>query len=405
MTASSFARQTAVLSPQAGDEEPEDYDRPVAPEAWQDNHQQQNDDAGRPKLDRQRRSIFGTLPDWAIASRPQKVGIRRLLWFFYCLLRLHKYDWIPVPRACGSYQRREAENWGFVRATSDQVMAIIATIGGKGGILKTTILTWLAAGWARASTGFTVLVDADSNATTSASRRFEVKPEDTLATSQMSDMILHHGWQPTCEDLVRLLACHLESMVRVTYMPPKKTIAGNEFSRVLKELKPACHTLFVDTTPGRTETNTYGVIDAVTVPILSGKINSDDDLYAIGTTLSYEDYHLQERMTCGDDVLIAIGAVRWRDFNLRTTYKFAERYGVRPDQIVLFPADRYILKTGPVRHSRVPAKYHYANSQLARRCAEAAIRYNNAHPPATVPGEPATLTSGHNPLANPQEEK
>lgn len=340
-------------------------------------------------------------PLWVAATRPRKFGPRLILWSMYVLLKLYRYRWIPVPRPFGVYEARRREYRRWVYSVRKWIRGIIGIIGGKGGIGKSTIVPNLSTEERVATEEPVIAFDADSGGGVLA-ERFQLVGVPTLTSDDVARMIVRDGWTPNHESLSRLLAFHEASGVGITTMEKGSEIDATTMAMTLQTLLSSVNSVYVDTTPGFKEENTYGVASVVTVPILPGNIHVDADKSFIRKTLDEPGYGFRDRLARGEGVVIAISAVRWMDFNMRTVYELAELFGVDPKYIVLLPYNKWFKNTKPVPYDRekreyarqISSKYRFALSWLLRVRAEVAIEYNKRHPADPVPGEqiPCNIT-------------
>lgn len=323
-------------------------------------------------------------PAWFHASRPPVLSVRIILWVFYGLLQLYRLRWIPVPRHWGSTRRRTKENYAFIYKHESESMGIFAAISAKGGALKTSVITWMAATFGFHTNGATIVFDADTGALESAAKRLDAHEPmqgDTQRLNAMNaaELLLYGDWQPDFEEILNFVPRSEESGVYVMSMNGITQWSDRSTRKILRGHKRPCGSLFVDTGPGEKESNTRGVVAEATVVIVTGihqNVSTDD---AVLVTLNAPKYNLRNR---GKDVLVAIGSVRWRHFNKRTQYELAEQFGVTPEQIVLLPHHKRILRGDTVQLKKISKKFLYAMSELNRIRVEAAIRYNRLHPMA-----------------------
>ncbi|HEV7952383.1 MAG TPA: hypothetical protein VGO98_03330 [Candidatus Saccharimonadales bacterium] len=345
-----------------------------------------------------RRPIVGRIfepwsdkPAWYLASRPPRPSIRTILWALYGFLQLYRLSWVPVPRYWGSTRRRTKENYAFIYEHEDQSMGIFSAISAKGGALKTSIITWMAATFGYHTKGISIVFDADSGALESAAKRLEasVDPKkESLTAKNAANLLLYGDWIPDYQELQQFAPRSTESGVYVMSMKGITQWSARSTAQILSGHKRACGSLFVDTGPGEKESNTPGVVGKSTVVIVSGihkNVSTDD---AVMVTLDTPKYNLRKS---GKHVLIAIGAVSWRNFNRRTQYELAEQFKVKPEQVILLPDHKRILKGDTVRLRKISKKFLYAMSVLNRVRVEAAIEYNRLHP-MTFPSKVKSLT-------------
>ncbi len=317
-----------------------------------------------------------TLPEWVAASKPSK-GLRLLVWWIYQSLRLYKLTWVPVPRYNGLYGLRATENAKFVRENTKDLKTIITVISSKGGSLKTTIITWLAAFWSTYTVGFCVLFDFDTSMNRSAPGRLGLMATDGISLRTLTQEVVKGRQRPTYRALHNAIAWHRESMLGLVPMPDDPELTPDETTRLINQVAPSVHTIFADTTPGFKEPNTNGVVEVARIRIITGKYTSEDDMRSIMSTLEHERFGLRGQL---DTVLISVGAVPWLHYNLRTVYALAEQFGVNPKQVVLLPNARHVKKAGVVMFSAIGPKYTFANSELARRAADIALAQNTGGP-------------------------
>lgn len=331
------------------------------------------------------------VPQWLIESEPRRWTDQWIAWKSYKTAKCYLRRNIPLPDFWGPYRPRILENHAFVRRESDFSMAIVVVVSLKGGGAKTTTTTWDGAEDSELTSGLTLIVDADSSGIESAAERLSISTDPAiseffLSTPQVADKILNRNWVPTSEQLVYFTAKHEASRVRVLTMDTSD-LSRSEMAQMLRALKPATHSIYVDTTPGLKEQNTYGAIDAATLVVVSTIYDNTSAINAAKQTLRTAEYGLQKRLAAGDDVVLAIHGVEPKDFNPRFQYEQAAEFGLKPDQVSLFPMDKYAFKARPVDRSKVSERYLFALSEHRRRCAEAAIRWNEKYPMNPLPGD------------------
>jgi MinD-like ATPase involved in chromosome partitioning or flagellar assembly len=335
----------------------------------------------KPKL-----SFDDKLPIWVRESKPSKKGLRMAIWWTYCVLRLYKISWVPVPQPFWSYKNQTTFNIDSIRAKRDRIMGIVAVASRKGGTGKTSVSSWMNSMFSLLIDIMSALFDADSGSD-AAGGRHGIHPDPNHLTSlQVTKMILNYGWKPTKEDFTRKVAFDKLSQAYVIPYAIDIEITPEEMATVAHTLKPACDLLFLDTAPGIKEKNTEGAIEASTVTILTARHNVEDDMRGISLALAHKPYGLRTSAK-SDGVIIVLNAVKWYNFNKRTQYMEAEKFNVRPDQVVLIPFRRYLYNTKQVDLSNVSNKVVFAWTNLMLAIANAAERYNKMHPARLLPGE------------------
>lgn len=352
-------------------------------------------------------------PAWVLAGKPDKRGIRRALWWFYATWGLYKFSWIPQPRPITSYPQAIAMKKTKINSLRKYSMAIVAVITTKGGATKTTVTTWLAA-VLKSIIQFQVSVfDADVGGGKVA-KRYALDPTDTMSGIDAVRMITApHGeqWIPQFEDLVPRVSADLETGVMVFHSPAGSVIHADEIQATLPAIKSTCHTLVVDSGPGLMVSVTDGLVKQSGVRLIVADINSDEDLDDISSTLDHPEYNLRTEIA---SVVIVISAVKWLKYNTRTQYAFAKIYGVKPEQVVLIPFNRYLarnamsktisasaisasaLHSKRVTISALNHKTEYAWCTLAEVVSERAVAYNKKHPLRRLPSQP-----NHHPVSHP----
>lgn len=338
----------------------------------------------KPKL-----SFDDNLPIWVRESKPNRKGLRMVIWWAYCVLRLYKISWMPVPRPFWSYKNQMSINIDNIRAKRDRIMGIVAVASRKGGTGKTSVSSWMNSMFSLLIDIMSALFDADSGSD-AAGGRHGIHPDlNHLTSLQVTKMILGHGWKPTKEDFTRKVAFDKLSQAYVIPYAIDIEITPEEMAKVAHTLKPACDLLFLDTAPGIKEKNTEGAIEASTVTILTARHNVEDDMRGISLALAHKPYGLRST-TKSDGVIIVLNAVKWYNFNKRTQHMEAAKFNVRPDQVVLIPFRRYLYNTKQVNLSNVSNKVVFAWTNLMVAIANATERYNEAHPANLLPGEAET---------------
>lgn len=331
--------------------------------------------------------------DWLRASKPQQKGFRMAIWWLYCFTHAYNVRWIPVPKPFWSYKNYITETIAIIRAKKHKIMAIVCAVSRKGGTGKTSVDSWMTSLFALYIDIVSVLFDADSGSDTAGGRHDVYPDPDHLTSLQAAEMILRHNWMPTKTDLTNCIAYDKLSQAYVIPHAIDIDITPAQMEQIAKALKPACDMLFIDTAPGVKEKNVEGAIKASTVTIVNARhsvTDKMDDMRGISQVLNHPSYGLTEASKL-DSVILAISAVRWLSFNLRTQYEIADKYGVRPDQVVLIPYKRYLYDTKLVNPENVSSRVVYAMTNLMLAIANAAERYNDAHRPAALPGQKETL--------------
>lgn len=325
---------------------------------------------GRRQLRKPKMAFETMLPEWVMAGKPPKPGLLLAIWWLYARLALYKFEWIPQPPVRLSYSSAIAELSQRINQNQQRSMSITSVMTTKGGATKTTVSTWLSAVLAAATHKPVAILDVDRGGGKVA-KRFGFDPGDVMDTTALVRHVL--GGKPfdfaTLNDITRSDG---ETGVNVFHQLPGQSTKEENMKHVLGILKTAIHTLVIDTGPGLRVPSTNAAVDVSGVRVVVGNGNSYDDMDSVGETLEHSAYGLQHQL---DTVIIAVSALRRRSCNTRSQYRYAERYGVSPSQIVLIPFNRYLQRTGQVKLSKLSrdTRTLYAFYELAYRVTEAAI--------------------------------
>ncbi len=311
-------------------------------------------------------------------------GPRRMLWFWYELLRLYKLEWIPVPRTGPSERSAARANREWLYHNRMRIKQIVMVYLAKPDGDTTTFATLMAA-YERITCGHDVLLcDLDSRGG-QAYERFGLDRDKTITSDEIAKIASRHeyDWLPQPSMLHALVAQHEDTGVMVTFMPKGTKIHGWNVRRALTALSPTVGSIYVDTTPGFEDPSTAGAAYAAPLVILPGHIHVEADMVSIQESLDTEKYKIRK----DHRYLIVIESVRRRDYNLRTVYRLAERFDVDPDCIVLVPYDKWLRDSGYIVFDRdtrqfckLRLKTRYALSELMRRRGELALEFNREHP-------------------------
>lgn len=342
------------------------------------------------------------LPAYVLAGKPIGKGPRRLIWWCYALLGLYKFTWIPMPRPHGVFSRRTKEIALRVSNWRQLTMAIIAVITVKGGATKTTVATWLSVILMWIIEFQVDIFDADKGGG-KVVKRYGLDPKLTLSGSEAAARITtrkFEPWNPTYEDIVANTTAE-KGGVRVYHSPAGDVMSVQRVKQMTPMLKQNCHTLVFDTGPGFKNSTTDGIVAVSTIHIVVADGNSGEDLDDIEETLNHPDYGLRAEDKI-DQVVIAVSGIHWLQFNTRTQYAFASRYGVKPDQIVMIPYNRYLAqnkRSQTVRIDALDAKTLHAWCNLVETVEAKARVYNKARPIKPLPGGPLMFSPTDAPSA------
>lgn len=340
------------------------------------------------------------LPSWVVAGKPIGRGPRQLLWYYYTHLGLYKLSWMPQPRPFGSYMSQTAELTSAIVKQRQWSMAIITVLTGKGGALKTTTATWLAAILMWIIKLAVAVFDTDGGGGKVA-KRFGLHPDETVHSSDVVELVTNgDSKQPlTYANLVPHVGADTDTGVMVFHCPAGANVSlkRSHLTAALDTVKTDYHTVVVDTGPGLGVEATYGAVDPATIDVIVGDFNSVDDMDDIQVALDHEPYGFRGKNA--DRFVICVGAVRWRHYNTRTQYELARRYNVDPDRIVLIPYVKYLLKSGRVYIPALSSKALHAWCRLAMAVTQRAVAVNSSTPPVnpftgnTVVGHTPKITT------------
>lgn len=319
----------------------------------------------------EQRSFEDSLPEWVKAGKPDSRDLLLLWWWLYARLGAYKLPWIPQPRSITSYKKAILALEADMVEHRQQSRSIITVHTIKGGATKTTVSTWLAAFLASIHHKEVALLDTDRGGG-KAVKRFGLTPREAPTTNELAVKV-KRGDTLTHGDMIANAASDPVTGVTIYHSISGNSIGNENMVGVIKMIHDNSHTVVVDTGPGLRVPATLASVQTATVPVIVGNGNSKDDLDDIEDTLGFENYGLRGRI---DSVLIVISALPKRRCTTKEQHAFAQRYKVRPDQVILIPFNRYLQQTGNVLLSKLDPATAYGFTRLAHHAAAIAVGVN-----------------------------
>ncbi len=326
------------------------------------------------------------LPIWLQDSEKiaAKYGYSRRWWFYARFYTLWEKLQRPIPVFI-NYKKAYQENVQFILSNYAASNATGVTAGAAGGVGKTIIATLL--GIILKKTKHDVIIyDADqSNPGVMMRLHLDDAHRHTIGGAAWAKR-LSQGWTPQNQFISQMTAFDAESGVMV--IPAEGGILMDEDDTIMvaEEAKKVCHTLIADTEPGASETRfaTIGLVNVADVVVTPGLAESSKELEAISKTLNYTPFNLRnDDGKVASHVLIVIDGVPEREYNLKTHYEMADRYGVPPKQIALVPFSQYIKGGGNFRNiskiseASLDERMLYGVSELGRAFTVLAMERND----------------------------
>lgn len=313
------------------------------------------------------------LPEWVEALKPSTRGWRHFVWWLYTRLNLYKVSWIREPRPFASYAAASRELHTAIMAKRQQAHAVVVFLTNRGKVGKTTVATWFAVRLNAITRQSVCLMDTDREGG-KAARRFGYIGAEVGTTNQLVTETLkryNDGLEsPTYSFMLQRTATDPFSGVMLFHAQAGTTIAAGEMSLTIDAIRENVHTLVLDTGVGLQVSTTHTCVQKANVRVIPANGTSEDDLNDVQTMLSFDGYNLKNRLS---SIVIVISALPQRDCTVRKQYEFAQRFNVRPWQIVLIPFNRYLADAKQVMDVVLDDRMRYAFDQLAHAITNAAV--------------------------------
>lgn len=317
---------------------------------------------------RRAQSFEDSLEPWLLAGKPTESKVLYAWWWLYASLKLYKIAALPQPRTILSYDKAAERIMDKISDLRHQTMAIVTVMTAKGGATKTTIATWLASTLAEATKLPPTVFDTNRGGGKAAGR-YELDKDDMVSTRTITKRVLQ-GETPEYDDLLDVTGTDKLTGVMVIHHIAGHGISENTMVKTVLDLKRRFHSLIIDTSPNLEDPSTVGASSVSTVRVVVGKASSKEDLDDIDETLSHKKYQLRDQL---NSVVIALSDLPGNNCGTRQQFAFADRFKVRPEQIVLIPFDPHLKKVGMVRRSKLTPQARYAMSRLAEVVCDTAI--------------------------------
>ena len=330
-------------------------------------------------------------PEWYRASRPKDNPAAEMLWRAYGNMGLYKRTSINPPPYWGSLEETIAANRSFAYDNMAKTAGMVITFFSmKGGAFKTTLGTWVPSYKATIDKGLTLVIDADTNGLQGAARRFGTysKTPQPFGFPLVADMILATGKSPTPAEIMSFAQMHYQSGAYLLTLDKTTYYTADQLEYIANALAPMTSATFFDTSPGSKEVTTLGIIRASTVVGVTGIYRNDASMAGIHEALNPDRFGLKPEFDPEKPLLIIVGGVPVKEFNLRTQYDLADKFGVEPHRVALLPDHPMILRANPVDHHAISRLFMYAIGDVYDRMIKMAIDYRQLHPivdPTTAP--------------------
>jgi hypothetical protein len=330
-----------------------------------------------------------SLPDWLIYDQPASgFNIYWIKWWLYARLGMYKWSWIPIPRFVNyRAESRAIDSW--IRSQRSLSQCIGCVGNASGGIGKTSITGGLLASLRDAHDMSTIGYDGDVS-DPNLLPRFHLQDVNALTGQPVISgkrlvQRLIEGWRPTYRDLIPLTAIDEDSGIMFV-TADTKAIDEESSILIMERLKETTHTLIADTEPGIGETRggTHGLVRASDIIVIAGDASQPKSFPAIERTFTPDGLNLRNADGEAPNVILAFGAVNRRDFNSRIQFEYADRYGVKPDRVVLIPYSKYIRgdprskQMNKMKLSALSDSVVYGYKKLAKVWTEMAVLKNQS---------------------------
>ncbi len=355
-----------------------------------------------------------TLPEWLRKDKPE-IGLSDakvflwMSWWVYSRTGLYKRKFVRVPRFV-NYEAKIADNKRTMKSHRSESMATGCVISSSGGVGKTTTSAGLSVSLIDA-TGVNVISYDGDISDPNLLDWFElpyvndVSQKEVITGHKLIERLEKDDWHPTYEDLIPITAIDSVSNLMLIHAEEGPAISSESSQLLVQRIKPATHTFIADTEPGKNDSRqgTIGLVDASDIVVIAGDAQQPKSFGAIERTINEELFNLRTENGEAPRVIVCIGAVKPKDFNSRTRYEYAERFGVSPDRVVLVPFSNYIRgnqrtkKMNKFKLSALSAQVRYGYSELARIWSQMAVERNRSISNLTSnPGGSLQQSTQHN---------
>ncbi len=345
---------------------------------------------------------FLAMEDWLRAGRPRKrLSFQRFFWWLYTFVYKYRWlSWIPQPRAFGSYRSEISRLDSQIKSRRAKSGGIISVITASGGATKSTITTWLAVVLAFVQRFSVGVFDTDTGVG-QVQLRYNLDGDQAVPVDDLVELVTEHDYEPDYNELAMSTVADNATGVLVYHCKPGTKMARDAVSKTVKVISKKHQYVIGDTAPGLGRNETYGLVDASGVTLVVGRAEALDNRNGIREALNHAEYGFGEDRK---QVVVVLSGVKRSKFNTRTQYRQAKNFGVDPEQIVLVPADNYVIRKTQlddrdeadpqvlldmmegkyVNLDKIRPKTRYAFYKVADAVTERMVRYNEEHPRPTI---------------------
>lgn len=304
------------------------------------------------------------LPAWVIDQKP-KYGFSLFMWHLYTRFGLYKHSWMEPPLKVGPLELGQEIVWHekAINAFGASVFMIMGIFAKKGGVGKTTTATWAASTFGATSELATAVFDGDRGGGLVAAR-FGSNESEAMTINELVSMVENNepiGYKVLAERTVT----DRETGVVIFHSPSNEGISREQMQTVGAELEKHFGFLVADTPPGLEVDQSIGIADLSNIRVVVGDGPTEEGIeLGVVKTLDYEPYGLREHI---DQVIVLIVDLPARQCNARLAHNIAARCGVRPDQVLFIPYERYLDKRVKTNTKRVSQHAVSMRTRLAFR--------------------------------------
>lgn len=325
-------------------------------------------------------------PDFVTDNRPPvSRPFRTLMYRVYVVLGMYHVKSIPPPKA-GSYRQLTMENDDWMWSVRHLVSGVIVLFGIAGGIMKSTGSTWLGARFKRIFKFEVIVLDFDPGSHRVA-RRFGLGDHDSVTINWLA-ALLKKGWRPkSAADFLRRLATDIKTGVRFISASPMdqhRPIPEASGVDIVELAGGHAQIVVVDNMPGQGHSLSQAALMMADARNLCCHYRHDETLDDIVSALDWPYWSLRHEQIA-PTLLVRVGNVPRHLFTTREQYRLAAEWGMRPEQVVLFPKDQYQFEQGLVDSDKVNKRTEWAESEYQRRNSEILVARKLANPQEPLP--------------------
>lgn len=350
----------------------------------------QSDPSTRPKQTKVKKEVIrkakpektpskleSTLPEWLVSVKPSSSDISGYVyWWFYTRTRLYRlHSNLIAPPSDHRHSAAEyKENIKFINAHRREALSIISILQTKGGATKTTVSTWLMAVLSEAMKLPNVIVDLDTGGGKVA-KRHGLDPSVAMNVNDLIEQI-KKGESPEMDDLLRYGVTDAETGTLIIHCEPRKILQLQDTANLLRYLKRRFAIVLADTGPGFKRLSNDAAAQSADFTIVPNSGVSDEEIEDINETLDNDEYKIDR-----SKAIVVLSTLQPSLMNARVRYRMAERCGVKVDDMILIPYERYLDSRVMVNRKTVQLKQlspvtALMFSRLAKRAVEHAMAIN-----------------------------